>query len=259
MQAVCPTQGACPPPTAAQQEETKARIAAVEARETCIDKLLDRHPKANAVAEVIYDALTWVAIGVESGEFLEGGLARLMRGPTVETEAPPPGNDGPSSSPGASEPPAPPQVNVEGPATSPPATGQAAPPALPPAAPTNPKRVIPLPAAPPAAQGAGAPVARFVVTPSGVAVPTKPAELRANVATLSEVSTSPTTSRKFTGVDSKGPLRVRVEKAHPEDPNFTGTPDPLHVVDHLHIDRRVNGLTGAWGSDEKVQYDWPFH
>jgi len=55
-----------------------------------------------------------------------------------------------------------------------------------------------------------------------------------------------------------GPLRVRVEKAHPGDPNFKGTPDPLHTVDHLHIDRRENGNTGPWGSDEKVEYDWPF-
>jgi len=100
--------------------------------------------------------------------------------------------------------------------------------------------------------------ARFQVTESGVAIPTDPAELKSNLAQLNETSTNPDASRKFVGTDSQGPLRVRVEKAHPEDPAFTGTPDPLHTVDHLHIDRRANGTTGAWGSEEKVPYDWPF-
>ncbi len=100
--------------------------------------------------------------------------------------------------------------------------------------------------------------ARFEVTESGVAIPTDSKELRSNLSQLNDVSTSPDKSRKFTGTDSQGPVRVRVEKAHPEDPNFSGTPDPLHTVDHLHIDRRKNGETGKWGSAEKVQYDWPF-
>ena len=99
---------------------------------------------------------------------------------------------------------------------------------------------------------------RFVVTPDGVAVPTDPTELKANMQNLDDKSTNPDTSRKFVGTDSQGPIRVRIEQAHPEDPNFTGTPDPLHTVDHLHIDRRENILTGPWFSKEKVPYAWPF-
>jgi hypothetical protein len=100
--------------------------------------------------------------------------------------------------------------------------------------------------------------ARFQVTPDGVAIPTNPAELRSNLSRLEDVSTNPASSGKFVGTDSNGPIRVRVEKAHPSDPNFTGTPDPLHTVDHLHIDRRKNVTSGPWKSKEKVPYDWPF-
>ena len=100
--------------------------------------------------------------------------------------------------------------------------------------------------------------ARFEVTESGVAIPTKSSELRDNLSKLDDVSTSPASSRKFTGTDSQGPIRVRVEKAHPADPNFTGPPDPLHTVDHLHLDRRRNIDSGPWKSTEKVPYDWPY-
>lgn len=100
--------------------------------------------------------------------------------------------------------------------------------------------------------------ADYVVTPQGVAIPTNPSELKHNLGQLKDVSTNPSSSRKFVGEDSLGPVRVRVEKAHPDDPGFTGTPDPLHTVDHLHIDRRSNGTSGSWGSKEKTNYDWPF-
>jgi hypothetical protein len=102
------------------------------------------------------------------------------------------------------------------------------------------------------------PQARFQVTPSGVSIPTDAAELKAGLDTLTDKTTNAAASRKFVGVDSQGPIRVRIERAHLEDPNFTGEPDPLHTVDHLHIDRRANGQTGTWGSDEKVPYAWPF-
>jgi len=82
--------------------------------------------------------------------------------------------------------------------------------------------------------------------------------LKGNLSKLSEASTNPATSRKFVGNDSSGPLRVRIEKGHPADPNFKGKPDPLHTVDHLHIDRRANGNTGPWSSQEKTGYGWPF-
>jgi hypothetical protein len=100
--------------------------------------------------------------------------------------------------------------------------------------------------------------ARFEVTPKGTAIPTNRAELLSNLGMLDDKSTSPDTSRKFVGEDSQGPVRIRVEQGHASDPDFTGTPDPLHTVDHMHIDRRANGQTGPWGSDEKVPLDWPF-
>lgn len=99
---------------------------------------------------------------------------------------------------------------------------------------------------------------RFLVTEGGVAVPTEAAELKANMKLLQETSTSPATARKFLGTDSQGPLRVRIEQAHPSTPGYTGPRDPLHTVDHLHIDRRLNGTTGPWQSSEKLPYDWPF-
>jgi len=99
---------------------------------------------------------------------------------------------------------------------------------------------------------------RFLVTESGVAVPTEAAELEANMKLLQETSTSPATARKFLGTDSQGPLRVRIEQAHPSTPGYTGPIDPLHTVDHLHIDRRLNGTTGPWRSNEKLPYGWPF-
>lgn len=97
-----------------------------------------------------------------------------------------------------------------------------------------------------------------MVTPGGVAIPTKAAELKSNLSVLTEASTNPASSRKFVGADSQGPLRVRIEKGHPADPNFTGKPDPLHTVDHLHINRRANGTSGPWSSKEKTSYGWPF-
>ncbi len=101
-------------------------------------------------------------------------------------------------------------------------------------------------------------IPRVIVTPDGVAIPSQAAELKKVLGNLQETSTNPDSSRKFVGADSLGPIRIRVEKAHPADPGFTGTPDPLHTVDHLHIDRRENGATGPWYSKEKVPYEWPF-
>jgi RHS repeat-associated protein len=98
----------------------------------------------------------------------------------------------------------------------------------------------------------------YIVTPGGVAIPAKPDELKSNLGKLTDTSTNPTSSRKFVGEDSSGPMRVRVEKGHPADPNFKGKVDPLHTVDHLHIDRREKGMTGPWFSQEKTLYDWPF-
>jgi hypothetical protein len=99
----------------------------------------------------------------------------------------------------------------------------------------------------------------FVVTESGVAIPKDSKTLKNNLDTaFQDVSTNPNSSRKFHGEDAQGSLRVRIEKAHPNDPNFKGTPDPLHSVDHIHIDRRTDKTSGAFKSKEKTDYEWPF-
>jgi RHS repeat-associated protein len=100
--------------------------------------------------------------------------------------------------------------------------------------------------------------ADYNVTPKGVAIPTDVNELKSNLSKLTDTSTNPSTSRKFVGEDSIGPVRARIEKGHPDDPNYTGEKDPLHTVDHMHIDRRENGKTGPWKSDEKVPHEFPF-
>ena len=97
-----------------------------------------------------------------------------------------------------------------------------------------------------------------VVAEQGVAIPMDPDELVSSLQNLEDRSTSPATSRKYVGVDSNGPVRVCIEQAHAEDPAYTGPQDPLHVVDHLHIDRRLNVTSGAWKSGEKIPYEWPF-
>lgn len=102
--------------------------------------------------------------------------------------------------------------------------------------------------------------ARYQVTEGGTAIPNSPDELRQNLDLLQETSTAgkENLARKYNGTDTQGPVRVRVEKAHPSDPAYTGPPDPVHTVDHLHIDRRKNVKTGPWKSKEKVPYPWPF-
>lgn len=52
---------------------------------------------------------------------------------------------------------------------------------------------------------------------------------------------------KYIGEGSNGPVRVRVEDAHPRDPDFIGDVSPDHYVPHVHIEHRVNGKTGPWG------------
>jgi RHS repeat-associated protein len=99
---------------------------------------------------------------------------------------------------------------------------------------------------------------RFEVTEGGIAIPRDAAELKSNMSRLVDKTTDAAKHRKFVGADSEGPVRVRIEKAHPADPNFTGTPNPLHAVDHMHIERRANGQTGDWGPKETVPRAWPF-
>jgi hypothetical protein len=99
----------------------------------------------------------------------------------------------------------------------------------------------------------------FIAGPDGTIIPTNPTALRDNLARMQDTSINPDISRKFTGTDSVGrPVRARVDRAHPTDPGFRGRPDPLHGVDHLHIERRSKGLTGSWVGSWKVELPWPF-
>lgn len=103
--------------------------------------------------------------------------------------------------------------------------------------------------------------ADFVVDSRGTTIPTDPGRLRAGLEdsrAFQDVSTNPATSRKFVGVDDGDPIRIRVEKGHFDDPTFTGPPDPLHTIDHLHVERRLNGATGPWTEAWKIPYVWPF-
>ena len=40
---------------------------------------------------------------------------------------------------------------------------------------------------------------------------------------------------KYVGNGSKGPVRVRVEKAHASTPGYQGPTNNDHLVDHVHI------------------------
>lgn len=103
--------------------------------------------------------------------------------------------------------------------------------------------------------------ATFVVDARGTTIPTDPVRLRAGLedsGAFQDVSTNPATSRKFVGMDDGDPIRIRIEKGHFDDPTYTGPPDPLHTVDHLHVERRANGATGPWTEAWKIPYDWPF-
>jgi len=98
----------------------------------------------------------------------------------------------------------------------------------------------------------------FIVTPDGVTIPKNVNVLTENLKYLDFQPTSTTTSLKYVGYDELGPIRIRIEKAHSEDKNFIGPIDPLHTVDHLHIDRRQNITTGPFKSKEKIEYEFPF-
>lgn len=103
--------------------------------------------------------------------------------------------------------------------------------------------------------------ADFVVDSRGTAIPTDAGRLRAGLERsggFQDVSTNPATSRKFVGTDHGDPIRIRVEKGHPLDPAYTGPSDPLHGIDHLHVERRANGATGPWREQWKIPYAWPF-
>ncbi|MBL1230957.1 hypothetical protein IW492_17155 [Enterococcus sp. BWB1-3] len=84
----------------------------------------------------------------------------------------------------------------------------------------------------------------FYVTPSGDAIPSTKDEFFDNLSKLKEEN------GKYIGEGTEGPVRIRVDDAHPQKPNFTGPSNPDHVVDHIHIEHRKNGDTGPWGRDK---------
>jgi RHS repeat-associated protein len=116
-------------------------------------------------------------------------------------------------------------------------------------------------AAEPGADSAAGAGADFVVDSRGTAIPTDAARLRSGLedsGAFQDTSTNPAISRKFVGMDDGDPIRIRVEKGHFDDPNYTGPNDPLHTIDHLHVELRANGATGPWTEAWKIPYEWPF-
>lgn len=83
--------------------------------------------------------------------------------------------------------------------------------------------------------------ADFYVTPTGEAIPASKAGFEENLSKL-ELKDG-----KYYGSDSQGPIRVRSNEVHIDDPSYTGPKNPVHVQPHFHIDRRRKGRTGPWG------------
>ena len=80
----------------------------------------------------------------------------------------------------------------------------------------------------------------FYITPNGEAIPAKLDVFNDNLSKLKNEA------GKYVGLDSKGPIRVRVNEIHFEDPTFKGTLNPLHSVPHFHIERRIRVNSGKW-------------
>ena len=80
----------------------------------------------------------------------------------------------------------------------------------------------------------------FYVTPDGEVIPASLDGFNNNLSKLK------CENGKYNGKDSSGPIRIRANEIHPEDPNFTGKPNPFHTNPHFHIDRREKGTTGKW-------------
>lgn len=83
--------------------------------------------------------------------------------------------------------------------------------------------------------------ADFYVTPTGEAIPASRAGFEENLSKLERID------GKYYGSDSQGPIRVRSNEVHIDDPSYTGPKNPVHVQPHFHIDRRRKGRTGPWG------------
>lgn len=87
----------------------------------------------------------------------------------------------------------------------------------------------------------GATKTDFFVTPKGDIIPATKEGFNNNLSEMTEQN------GKYVGESSNGPVRVRVEDAHPEKPGYSGHENPDHEVPHVHIEHKQNGATGQWG------------
>ncbi|WP_339061074.1 hypothetical protein [Tepidibacillus marianensis] len=102
----------------------------------------------------------------------------------------------------------------------------------------------------PTSEGAGevAKKTDFFVAPSGEAIPATKQGIMDNLTKLTEKN------GKYYGSDSNGPIRIKPNEVHQNNPNHTGPMSDLHTVPHMHIDRKVNGTTGDW--IHKITLPW---
>ena len=80
----------------------------------------------------------------------------------------------------------------------------------------------------------------FYVTQAGEAIPASKVDFDDNLSKLD------LQKGKYYGEDSQGPIRIRSNEVHVDDPGYTGHPNPDHAQPHFHIDRKTNGTTGKW-------------
>ena len=79
----------------------------------------------------------------------------------------------------------------------------------------------------------------YYITPAGDAIPATRKVFDEN---LSKMELK---NKKYYGYDSRGPVRVRVEKHNPTF-GYNGPNDPYHCNPHFHIDRREGGSSGPF-------------
>ena len=104
---------------------------------------------------------------------------------------------------------------------------------------------------PPYKGGRGTTKPDYYVSPAGDVIPSNRAEFEYNLSLMEE------NNGKYIGETSKGPVRVRIEGPHPMDENFNGDFDSDHFVDHFHVERKKNGLTGQWGKGFRNKISLP--
>jgi len=90
----------------------------------------------------------------------------------------------------------------------------------------------------------------FYGTPNGELIPSTKQGIKNNLELLKQ------NNSKYEGIDSYGPFRIRLDLGgHPPTPGFTGVPDPLHEIPHIHIERKQRIISGQWFSTIKLPWD----